>query len=157
MRYALLVLTMSCLAGCDALIGTPPEDDEVTPPPETPPADALEAELRERGRELAPYMIREDDAMRGEITEGGARDFSRVLYTGWCYKVIGLGGEGVEDLDVRVYDPNQALLQRDTTQDRQPYIGQMRPICPAEPGAYRVEVRGAAGAGPFAIQLYRSI
>lgn len=153
----LALAAVPLLGGCEGLFGAIPQDEPVTPPPETPPADELEARLRERGREVAPYMILEEAAMRGELAEGGSMDFSRVLHPGWCYKVIGLGGEGVEDLDLRVYDHRAILRQRDTTQDPQPYIGQMRPICPSESGAYRIEVRAAAGAGPFAVQLYRSI
>jgi hypothetical protein len=156
---ALLGLALSSLlaSGCDSLVGEPPVDEPVEAPPETPPADELEARLRARGEEVAPYMVREGEAMRGEAPAGGARDFSRVLHPGWCYKVVGLGGEGVQDLDVRVYDPNSVLLQRDTTQDPEPHLGQMRPICPAESGTYRLEVRVSEGEGAFAVQLYRSI
>lgn len=152
-RVALVVGLALVGAGCDAIVGEPPEDDTVEPPPEEPPADELEAQLREQGREQAPYMIREGEAMRGE----GTRDFSRVLHTGWCYKVIGRGGEGVNDLDVRVYDPNDVLLQRDTSQDPTPLVGRMRPICPPASGTYRIELRVVDGEGEYAAQLYRSI
>ncbi len=158
LRLARLLLGLALLlSGCDAIIGEPPVEETVAPPPETPPADALEERLRARGREVAPYMVREEDAMRGDAEAGGARDFSRLLHPGWCYKVIGLGGDGIEDLDLRVYDPNGILLQRDTTQDPQPYVGQMRPICPSESGSFRIEVRVVRGQGDFAAQLYRSI
>lgn len=143
------------LMACDG--GLPSRDDEIEVPPVPPPADELEASLRENGRELAPFMILSEDAMRGEIDEGGARDFSHVMHPGWCYKVLGLGGEGVEDLDIRIYDSNDVLLQRDTTRDAEPYIGRMRPICPGESGTYRVQVRMVSGAGPFVVQVYRSI
>ncbi len=157
MRSTLVLGALAlALAGCDA---GPPSDDDVieNAPPEPPPADALEAHLRELGRERAPFMILSEAAMRGEAAEGDVRDFSHVLHPGWCYKVLGAGGEGVTDLDLRVYDPNDVLLQRDTTRDADPYIGQMRPICPAESGTYRVQVRMVEGAGPFVVQVYRSI
>ena len=154
---ALLALALG-LGGCGDLFGEPPPPEETeAPPPEEPPADELEASLRELGRERAPYMIREGDPMRGEGPARTARDFSQVVYTGYCYKLIGLGAEGIEDLDLRVYDHNGVLRQRDTTQDPRPYIGQMRPICPTESGTYRIEVRIVAGEGEFVAQLYRSI
>ena len=150
----LLALT---LAGCDTF-GPIPEDEPLIPPETTEPADELEAELRARGRELAPYMILEEEAMRGELpSEGATRDFGRLLRPGWCYKVIGLGGEGVEDLDVRVYEPGGGLVQRDVGTDREAYLGQMRPICPNEAATYRVQIRAATGQGPFVVQLYRSL
>lgn len=152
-RLVFSVMLVLASAGCDAIIGEPPEDDTVEPPPEEPPADELEARLREQGREDAPYMVREGDAMRGE----GTRDFSRVLHPGWCYKVVGFGAEGISDLDVRVYDPNGVLLQRDTTQSPTPLVGRMRPICPPESGTYRIELRVIEGEGEYAAQLYRSI
>jgi hypothetical protein len=102
-------------------------------------------------------MIRDGDPLRGEGEAGTARDYSHVMHPGWCYKVLGLGGEGVEDLDVRIYDPNDVLLQRDTTEDPRPLLGRMRPICPPESGTYRIEARVAEGRGEFAVQVYRSI
>ncbi|MGE3628342.1 MAG: hypothetical protein AB7P00_00410 [Sandaracinaceae bacterium] len=144
-------------AGCDAIIGEPPPNDEVTPPPETPPADELEAALRARGADVASFMIREGEALRGEGDAGSSRDFTAVMHPGWCYKVVALGEGSIEDLDLRVYDPGNVLLQRDTTQDRQPHVGQMRPICPATSGAYRIELRVVRGRGQYAAQLYRSI
>ncbi|HJL17734.1 MAG TPA: hypothetical protein RMH99_18865 [Sandaracinaceae bacterium LLY-WYZ-13_1] len=154
---ALATLALALAGGCDWLHGEPPPDEEVETPPEEPPADALEASLRELGEERAPYMIRDGSPMRGEGAAGSARDFAHVMHPGWCYKLLGLGGEGVEDLDVRIYDPNDVLLQRDTTQDRRPLLGRMRPICPPESGTYRVEARVVEGEGPFIVQVYRSI
>ena len=156
-RLRFLVLFGLLLGGCDAIVGEAPPDDDVPQEPETPPADELEARLRARGQEVAPWMIRDGEALRGEADEGGARDYSHAMHPGWCYKVVGLGGEGVEDLDLRVYDPNQVLIQRDTTRDAQPYLGQMRPICPGSSGTFRIEARVVTGAGPFAVQVYRSI
>lgn len=144
------------LVGCDA---GPSDADEVieNAPPVPPLADELEAHLRELGRERAPFMILDEAAMRGEGATGDMRDFSHVLHPGWCYKVLGAGGEGVVDLDLRVYDPNDVLLQRDTTRDAEPYIGQMRPICPVESGTYRIQARVIEGNGPYIVQVYRSI
>lgn len=102
-------------------------------------------------------MIFDGAALRGEVEEGGARDFSHIMHPGWCYRIVALGDESVEDLDIRIYDPNNVLLQRDTTTDERPYLGQMHSICPHDSGTYRIQVRMAAGSGPFAVQVYRSI
>ncbi|MCB9593532.1 MAG: hypothetical protein H6719_12430 [Sandaracinaceae bacterium] len=150
-------LVALALFGCDA--AAPSRDDDVIEgaPPVPEPADALEARLRELGRERAPYMILDEASTRGEAARGDVRDVSHVLHPGWCYKILGAGGEGVEDLDLRIYDPNDVLLQRDTTRDPDPYIGQMRPICPSESGTYRIQIRMVEGAGAYVVQVYRSI
>jgi len=147
-------LALALGGGCDALPST--GDDEIPTPDVPPPADALEERLRALGDERAPFMILSEAAMRGELEEGGAQDFSHVMHPGWCYKVLGLA-EGIEDLDIRVYDGNGVLLQRDTTRTPDPYIGRMRPICPVESATYRVEVRAVSGSGAFVVQVYRSV
>lgn len=147
-----LVLSLS-LFGCDSL----PHQPDPPPPPEEPPADELEAQLRTRGEEIADWMMRNGDPMRGELTEGGARDFSHLMQPGWCYKIVAVSGEGIEDLDLRLYDSDSVLVQRDTSQDPRPYIGLERPICPAEADTYRIEVRARTGSGQFAVQVYRSL
>lgn len=151
-RVGAALLVVLALAGCESL----PHQPDPPPPPEPPPADELEARLRARGAEIADWMMRNGDPMRGEIAEGGARDFSHLMQPGWCYKIVAVS-EGIEDLDLRLYDQGSVLVQRDTTQDAQPYIGLERPICPAEAGTYRIEVRARAGGGPFAVQVYRSL
>lgn len=152
MRSAVLLFVLA-LAGCDAA----PREPDPPAPPEDPPADALEAELRERGKVVADWMTRDGDAKRGTVEEGAARDFSHVVHPGWCYKVVAVGGEGIEDLDLRVYDADSVLVERDTTEDPRPFLGSARPICPVESATYRIEVRAASGGGDFAVQVYRSL
>ncbi len=151
LRLACLVLLVA-LNGCD---DSPPAADP-QPAPEEPPADELEARLRERGRVAADWMTRSGSALRGELAEGGTQDFSHVMQPGFCYKLVALA-DGIQDLDLSVYDENNVLLQRDTTEDAQPVIGNERPICPYELATYRVQVRARRGAGPFAVQFYRSL
>lgn len=142
------------LAGCDVEPAAPPPP----PPPEAPPADELEASLRALGREAAEWMTPSGEPHRGELpTEGAVRDVTHVMQPGWCYKVVAVGGEGIEDLDVRVFDGNGALIQRDTSEEPRAVVGTARPICPSVAASYRVEVRARRGAGPFALQVHRSL
>jgi hypothetical protein len=149
-RWALVALLL--LVGCDE------RTTHTRPTPETPPADALEARLRARGRVVADWMERSGRADRGELREGEARDFTHIMQMGFCYKVIALGGEGIQDLDIRLFDQNNVLLLRDTTEDAQPVIGTERPVCPYETATtYRLEVRARRGSGPFVAQFYHSL
>ena len=154
MRASALLLLTLVLLGCDAL---PQEDPPPPAAPEDPPADALEAALRTRGEEVADWMVRDGEPMRGTVAEGEARDFSHVMLPGFCYKIVAVSGDGIEDLELRLYDGNSVLLQRDTTQDPRPFLGRERPVCPPETSTYRLEVRAVSGGGEFAVHFYRSL
>lgn len=126
-------------------------------PAEPPPQDELEARLRRHEGAIREYMDRHGSAMRGEVAPGSPRDVSAMLRPGWCYAVLGSGGEGIKDLDLRIYDPHQVLLERDISRNDHPWLGRVRPICPVEPGQFRIEVRAARGRGAYIVQVYRSI
>jgi hypothetical protein len=121
-----------------------------------PPADELEMAIRRRAPNEALLMVPHDAPVRGELAQGQRRDFTAVLRPGLCYKVLGEGGAGVGDLDLVAYDPHGVLLQRDATQHPHPALGIDRPICPAEPGLYRFEIRMVQGGGPYAVQVWVS-
>ncbi|MCC6875382.1 MAG: hypothetical protein IT378_13835 [Sandaracinaceae bacterium] len=149
-----LLATLTLLA---AACSPAPADPAPPPVPEAPPADALEASLRTYGADRAPYMDRVGEAMRGELRERQSRDLSALLRPGWCYKIVAIGGEGLGDLDVSLFDGNNVLVERDTTREPRVAIGVERPVCPPEAATYRIEVRATSGAGPFAVQVYQSI
>jgi hypothetical protein len=141
-----------------AFLGACEEPSEPAPPPEEdPPADELEARSRRRGDEIASFMEPYGDPIRGTLEEGGVRDVSQRLTPGFCYKIVAVATEGIEDLDLRVFDANQVLLERDATEDAQPFLGHQSPVCPADPAIYRVEVRALRGAGEFMIRFYRTL
>lgn len=156
-RLFFLLATLVALpaAGCE--IEPYEEPRQIDDPLELPPpADALEAAIRERAPNEAMLMIPHEPVVRGELPEGQRRDFTSVLRAGLCYKVLAQGGPGVQDLDVVVYSPENVLLQRDATESDRPVIGTRRAICPAETGLYRVEIRMARGGGTYAAQLWVS-
>ncbi len=142
------------LAGCDG----GPHQPEPPPEPEAPPTDELEASLRALSREAADWMTRSGDPHRGELrTEGATEDLTHVMLPGWCYKVVAVGGEGIQDLDVRVFDGNAALIQRDSTEEPRAVVGTARPICPTVAATHRIEVRARRGSGAFMLQVHRSL
>jgi hypothetical protein len=154
-RAALIALACGAVLACEA----PPAAPEApAPPAEPPPADALEADLRALGREAASWMTRDGDPYRGELPrEGATRDLTHVMQPGWCYKVSAVGGSGITDLDVRVFDGSAALVQRDSTSEPRVVVGRARAICPSVAGVYRIEVSARRGSGPFALQVHRSL
>lgn len=61
---------------------------------------------------------------------------SEFLSAGYSFKIIGVGGAGIRDLDIRVYDENNNLVAKDTLNDDVPEVD----IAPKWSGPFRVEV-----------------
>ena len=149
---AAAILLLAC-----ACSGRPAEPLPIIPLPENlpPPADALEARLRERAPTEAALLVPDGPAFRATLAPGDRRTFTAVLRAGVCYKVLGGAEETVTDLDVLVYDPNNVLAQRDTTVGRELVIGSERGICPSDAGAWRFELVATGGEGAVIAQLWR--
>lgn len=125
-------------------------------PDDLPPADGpLEARLRERAPTEAALLVPDGPAFRATLANGDRQTFTAVLRAGVCYKVLGGADESVTDLDVLVYDPNNVLVQRDTTVGRELVIGTARGICPSDAGVWRFELVAAGGEGAVIAQLWR--
>ena len=156
-----------CLIGvCWVLLGCSKEEEsssaqaqlaEDSPKSEVaPPKDALEASIRRRAPEEAPYMVVQDQALRGDLDAGQSATHSLIVQAGACYKVLAAGGKGVIDLDLLVFDDDLVLTQRDLTRGAHPVVGAVDAICPAESGAYRLQVRMKEGKGRYVAQVYTS-
>jgi hypothetical protein len=148
------------LAGALALMFVMGACDTYQPPPappdpDPPPADPTEALLRSRAQSEAPYMIRQGAAQHTTLTAGAPWTFVAVLEHGLCYKVLAQGEESVGELELRLFDDHDVLVQEDATSGSGAILGSVRPICPEEPTRYRVEARGA-GAGDVFAQVYAS-
>ncbi len=89
------------------------------------PKHELEA-LMER-MELLVEAIYEEDYVIAHIEvdklyEGQQYSFTRVLLEENNYKVIGVGGWGIKDLDVRIEDSAGEVIDEDTTDDNVPIV-----------------------------------
>ena len=119
------------------------------------PTTPLEARLRERGPVDAPTLVPFSAPYIANYAEGESRSFNAVFRGGGiCYKILGQGGEGVTDVDLLVYSPDNVLQQRDNSADAEPVVGSRRPICPSDPGVWRIAVTSVAGAGEIAAQVW---
>ena len=160
-----LVATMLCalmVAACGGHGGeTPPLPSAPLPP--TPPApppvpgqptDVLARSMQVHAQQLAPGMMPATPIFRGHLEQTQTQDFQAVLQPGKCFKIIGVGGEGVSDLDLYLFDPNNVALQQDTETDAYPVLGLESPICPQAAGQFRVQVRMYQGTGDFAVQVF---
>lgn len=125
-------------------------------PPDPDLQDALGQAVNDAAARHAPGWEKLDKLWRGQLGTRERQDFMAVLVYGHCYRFIGVGGAGVSDLDLALFDPHGVEAQRDVTQESTAVLGVDSAICPIEPGAYRIGARVRDGAGAFAIGLYRS-
>jgi hypothetical protein len=72
------------------------------------------------------------------------------MEAGRCYTILGVGGPGVVDLDLFLFDPANRRVAADLRYDNTPHIY----YCASWPGAYRVEAKVKRGAGPAAVQAF---
>lgn len=108
------------------------------------------------GKRYAPGMIAQGKPFSGKLAQGERSDHLLVLEGGRCYRAVGVGGDGVTDMDLFLYDPAGVQRNQDGSQDRYPLLGTPIEICPVVAGAYRLQVQMYEGGGEFAVGLYRT-
>jgi hypothetical protein len=136
------------------VVVTPPVVDPNTPP--NAPRDFIAVTMQQRAQMVAAGMTPATPIFRGTLAERGTQDFQAVLQPGKCFKIIGIGGMSVRDLDLKLFDPNGVQLQQDVATDAFPALGVESQICPTTAGAYRVQVQMYQGSGDFGVQVFQT-
>lgn len=90
------------------------------------------------------------------IAQATAAHHLLVLQRGHCYRILGVGGTGVVDLDLALFDGDQIERYQDASSDRYPQLGVRPSLCPRQAQAYRLEVRAYRGQGPYSVTVYES-
>ncbi len=116
--------------------------------------DFITSQLQMRQQQFAAGMNPVMPMARGTLATSATQNYSVPLQAGHCYKIIGVGGPGVTDLDLKLYSPTSQMVDQDVATDNFPVIGLQHQLCPTTPGAYRLEVLMYAGAGEFGVQVY---
>ncbi|HJL05477.1 MAG TPA: hypothetical protein RMH85_30165 [Polyangiaceae bacterium LLY-WYZ-15_(1-7)] len=153
----LALLLLAPLAACE-------EGEETRSRAERPPADhgpvpdaaedPLGHALHGFGKELLPRMAPEGTVLRGRLRRGEVEDHPAILLGTHCYAILGVGGEGVTDLDVLLIDPVGAAIMHDTDTGPRATLGVREQICPAQAGQFEIRVRVFEGEGDYAVRLY---
>lgn len=120
------------------------------------PADRMEQALGAQAKKHAKNLLRDDVRFDGELDQGKHGDHLLVLKSIYCYRILGVGGPDVVDLDLALFDPDGVEVQRDLGQDAFPVLGQPVNLCPPEPGAYRLQVGMYEGHGPYVVGVYHT-
>lgn len=168
------VLALAASLACNRASETPPAPSAVpptvspsvpVPSPKVEPAaaqpgaatgDVVAVTMQRRAQMVAAGMVPATPILRGTLNEGASQDFQAVMQAGKCFKIIGIGDIGVQDLDLKLFDPNGVQIQQDIATDNYPALGVEAPICPSTAGAYRLQVQMYRGSGQFGVQVYET-
>lgn len=121
----------------------------------TGPVDLL-AQLELRRSQFAAGMSPVMPVARGTLATSDTQNYAVPLRAGRCYKIVGVGGEGTIDLDLKLYDARGEQVDADIATDNYPVIGLTRALCPTADATFRLEVVMYSGAGEYAVQVFGS-
>ncbi len=106
-----------------------------------PPIDARYVAIH--NAMAATGLVQSGEISQGSLSEGGEVSLQMPMGAGECYTIVGLGSDGVRDLDVIVRDPSGNEIARDHSQDPQAATR----LCPPYSGRFEIIVRMASGNG----------
>lgn len=90
------------------------------------------------------------DIVRAQIREGGNVQRNVTLRANQCYAFVGVGGNGVSDLDLSVAKDGQNVAE-----DRTFTAFPNARFCARTAGAYRVTITSRRGSGEFVFRVFR--
>ncbi len=154
--WLLLGCQDATLSQAAAELGTATSELEATQAPM--PGESVEprAAIEMLAKRYAAGLVPDAEIIEGELKAQERRDFLAVLRGGVCYRVVGASEAALSDFDLALFDPGGLLLTEDPGQDRYPVLGLHSGICPAQAGSYRVQASAYAGAGRFALRVFRT-
>lgn len=120
------------------------------------PVGRMAQALGARSKKHAADLVPDDASFEGELDEGKRSDHLLVLKSIYCYRLLGVGGPEVGDLDLALFDPDGVEVQRDLGEDAFPVLGQPVNLCPPQPGAYRLQVSMYEGHGPYVVGVFHT-
>ena len=122
-------------------------------------ADFVSNHMTLRARQFANGFIAVTDLVRGTLRHGERRMVVAAVVGGHCYRIIGVGGAGVQDLDLYLRDLTGNVIDQDRAPDNFPVVGLDRQLClPAAMGnqSAQLEIRMARGEGEVGVQVFGS-
>jgi hypothetical protein len=107
-----------------------------------------------RARQFAAGYMPVTQLFRSSMGQGQRQYVTVDAQPGRCYRIIGVGGAGVRDLDLRLRDMNGNVLDQDVATDNFPVLGLQRPLCLNWSGTFQIEVIMYSGGGDFGVQAF---
>ena len=122
-----------------------------------PPPDYVAQHMQVRYQQFAPDMVPDSAVYHGYLQQGQEERFETLLQAGYCYRVIGVGGPQMADLDLWNVDENGNPIAQDTATDNFPVLGLgSNTICPRWTGPFYVRALAYRGYGEYGVQLFRT-
>lgn len=88
---------------------------------------------------------------RGELAEGGNRDFAIEFEGDKCYALLAVGDDNVRNLDLVLRDPRGRDVDQDLESDAKPIVR----VCPERSGTFNMRMQMREGGGNFIYATYK--
>jgi hypothetical protein len=118
-----------------------------------PPAEAkkqtweeIEAQVSEEAGSAAQGAKQVGKFMRAEDRQ----QWSVQMQAGKCYWAVAVGGDGVKELALYLWDPNNKRVADNKMDNKKVSVGH----CPTESAMYRFETKLVSGSGKYAVGIY---
>lgn len=120
-------------------------------------ADYVSQHMQVRYQQYAADMIPSSYLQHGSLYEGQTEEFSTVFEAGYCYRVIGVSGETMADLDLFIVDENGNAIAQDTGVENFAVLGMgSDTLCPRWTGPFYITARAYRGYGDYGVQVFRT-
>jgi hypothetical protein len=116
--------------------------------------DFISYNMSMRARQFASGMVPATQLFRAAMGQGQRQFVTVQIAPGRCYRIVGVGGPGVQDLDLRMRDANGNVVDQDVATDNFPVLGLNRQLCPTWAGTFQVEIIMYSGGGDIGVQAF---
>jgi hypothetical protein len=162
--FASVVLaSMAFFTGCGgsaaarATTPSPSTGYGVAVTPAAPAPEDVSSHMAARAQEVAFDMVPSSYLEHGFLGEGQEESFNTIFEAGHCYRILGVAGASMADLDLVLHDENGNEIDRDSATDAVPVLGAgSNAICPRWTGPFYVTARAFRGSGDYGIQVFRT-
>ncbi len=110
----------------------------------------LRSQLAQRAAKKAPGSEPVGTPIGGYLSSRQSITGYVTMEPGRCYIILGVGGQGVRDLDLALHDPNGKRVATDLGFDPTPLVQH----CAKRPGAFKLDATVKRGSGEVAVQAY---
>jgi hypothetical protein len=116
--------------------------------------DFVSYNMSMRARQFASGFMPVTQLYRAQMGQGQRQFVTVQIAPGRCYRIIGVGGPGVQDLDLRMRDMSGNVVDQDVATDNFPVLGLQRQLCPSWTGNFQVEIIMYSGGGDVGVQAF---